>query len=130
MTRPRLQRAALAALLTLAGCGAPPWKPTPLDVPLDERGGASPAPASSRFDEPPVIPSPVPRVLPVQPEIGAGSSAREPFLYQPGPTAPMPPARPLGPRYNGPITGYGPGGMGYPPGAPPNPPYFPGGIPH
>jgi hypothetical protein len=28
----------------------------------------------------------------------------------------------------GPVTGYGPGGMAQPPGAPPNPPYPPGGL--
>ena len=32
------------------------------------------------------------------------------------------------PPYTGPITGYGPGGMAQPPGAPPNPPYPLGGI--
>jgi hypothetical protein len=28
----------------------------------------------------------------------------------------------------GPVTGFGPGGMAQPPGAPPNPPYAPGGL--
>ena len=30
----------------------------------------------------------------------------------------------------GPVTGYGPGGMAQPPGAPPNPPYPLGGLTH
>jgi hypothetical protein len=34
------------------------------------------------------------------------------------------------PPYSGPITGYGPGGLAQPPGAPPNPPYPPAGLMH
>ena len=122
------RRAVLVMTLLLAGCGAPPWKPAPFDPAAELRGGAAPA-ADAQREAPRIIPTPVPQVLPVQPQIGAGSSEREPFLYQSGPTAPTP-APVVTPRYQGPITGYGPGGMGYPPGAPPNPPYYPGGVPH
>jgi hypothetical protein len=49
--------------------------------------------------------------------------------------APVPePGRSAGPfytpPYSGPVTGYGPGGMAQPPGAPPNPPYPLGGLMH
>ncbi|HYM02611.1 MAG TPA: hypothetical protein VET85_06665 [Stellaceae bacterium] len=44
---------------------------------------------------------------------------------------PSPVATPLPYAPNlGPVTGYGTGGMALPPGAPPNPPYPPGGLLH
>ena len=76
---------------------------------------------------PPIVPNEGPPGVPeVQPHLGAGSPSYQPYLYSPGPTAQS--GAPSTYAYHGPITGYGPGGMGYPPGAPPNPPYFYGGA--
>ena len=66
----------------------------------------------------------------MQPQIGAGSPDRQPYLYEPPPAPSPPPVPALQSPYQGPITGYGPGGMAYPPGALPNPPYFSGGVKH
>jgi hypothetical protein len=57
----------------------------------------------------------------VAPPIPGGPVGRAPYLYAPGATAPsggygLPPNP-------GPVTGYGPGGLAQPPGAPPNPPF-------
>jgi hypothetical protein len=115
---------AAAALLALAACGRatqPPPRPAVIAVPPV----SVPAPDATTNEAPPLIPTPVPGVPPAQ----AQTPSRTPYVYQPGATIPALPAPSLGSPYQGPITGYGPGGMGYPPGARPNPPYFFGGAP-
>ena len=111
----------------LAGCVDPP---TPLRPPAAFSVGPSgPVPLDGAGSVPTAAPilTPLPGFPQLQPEIGAGSPTRQPYNYEPGSTvAPIP-----APAYRppGPITGYGPGGMAYPPGAAPNPPYFYGGVP-
>jgi len=118
---------AAALFLPLLGCAAsetPPRPPAWAAAPAVAPPEAKSAPASDA----PAIPAPQ-REPQLQPEIGAGAPSYQPYLYRPGATAPMTaPGATLGFQYNGPITGYGPGGMAYPPGAPPNPPYFYGGT--
>jgi hypothetical protein len=103
-------------------------------------------PVACRPDRPPVPPPPMPASVPslaptaqlqptvsevsLLPEVPRFQSAQlpPPTVYTPGPTAPsIPYAPPLG---SSPVTGYGVGGMQQPPGAPPNPPYSPGGLLH
>jgi hypothetical protein len=69
--------------------------------------------------QPSLIPHPeVPQVAPL-PE--GSAETRAPFLYRPGPAAR---AGTYGlPMNPGPVTGYGPGGLAQPPGAPSNPPF-------
>ncbi|HXQ52940.1 MAG TPA: hypothetical protein VN802_17755 [Stellaceae bacterium] len=108
--------AAVIAALFLCGAGAPTDNAAPPSPPLDQRDILP-------GTEPPLDHSPEP------PRI---SPARLP------PPAPMP--APLiqaapAPNYapglpSGPVTNYGTGGMQAPPGAPPNPPYPPGGLMH
>ncbi len=113
----------LFVALALVACGPPPRPPPPEFVippgpppqPSVTPAGAAPAPA---------FPNPHPEVqlfLPGHPEdVGRGPApvprpaASEPFY-----------AAPSNP---GPVTGYGPGGMASPPGAPLNPPYPAGGL--
>jgi len=69
--------------------------------------------------EPMAIPTPVPDVPPVRSSsfgggLGSSPAPTAPY-YAPGPNA-------------GPVTGYGPGGMGIAPGSPANPPYGGGGL--
>ena len=85
------------------------WGPT---------GGTMVGPPASR-DPPPTL-IPVPEVPPVLPPIEGSPPTRQPYLYSPGPTAPSFSGHPLNP---GPVTGYGPGGLAQPPGAPSNPPF-------
>jgi hypothetical protein len=118
---------AAAALLALAACGRatqPPSRPAAVAGP-PVSAPAPAAPDATTNEAPPLIPTPVPGVPPPQ----AQTPAKPPFVYQPGATIPALPAPSLASPYQGPITGYGPGGMGYPPGARPNPPYFFGGAP-
>jgi len=69
--------------------------------------------------EPMALPTPVPDVPSVRPSAPVSGLANAP--------APMPPR--YAPAANvGPVTGYGPGGMGVMPGAPANPPYSSGGF--
>jgi hypothetical protein len=115
------------ALLLLAGCGARERPPPPYFV-------IPPGPApQSDAAVPPRLPPPS------RSTISAPNPAVQIFLpghpedVQRGP-APVP--RPGGntepfyaaPPNLGPVTGYGPGGMAQPPGAPPNPPYPAGGL--
>lgn len=69
--------------------------------------------------EPMALPTPVPDVPSVRPSAPVDGLANTP--------APMSPY--YAPAANvGPVTGYGPGGMGAMPGAPANPPYSSGGF--
>jgi hypothetical protein len=82
-------------------------------------GGPSSAMTSYSSSAPVIIP--VPEVPSVAPPIEGSPQTRQPYLYQPGPAAP---AGGFGlPTNPGPVTGYGPGGLAQPPGAPPNPPF-------
>ena len=113
------QTAIGAILLLLVACqpDRPPVPPPPMPaaVPSSARI-AEPQPA---FSEVPLLPG-VPRFQSAQ--------LPPPTVYTPGPTAPtIPYVPPLG---SSPVTGFGVGGMQQPPGAPPNPPYPPGGLLH
>jgi hypothetical protein len=119
--RRALRALALVAGLLLAGCGSSERPPPPYFV-------IPPGPASPAGDAPPGdqggLPGPV--IVP-SPEVQRFLPAPGPDEFMRGP-APVPePSRSAGPYYtppaSGPITGYGPGGMAQPPGAPPNPPY-------
>jgi hypothetical protein len=69
--------------------------------------------------EPMALPTPVPDVPSVRPSASVRGLA----------SAPAPASPHYAPAPNvGPVTGYGPGGMGAVPGAPANPPYSPGGL--
>ena len=82
-------------------------------------GGPQPAALSSSGTAPVIIP--VPEVPTVAPPIEGSPQTRQPYLYRPGPAAP---SAGFGlPTNPGPVTGYGPGGLAQPPGAPPNPPF-------
>ena len=119
--------AILLLAAALAGCVDPP---TPLRPPTDLAvGPAGPAPfdGAQRGATNPRLVAPLPEFPQLQPEIGAGSGTRVPYVYQPGTSVPAIPA-PVAPP-SSPITGYGLGGMGYAPGSAPNPPYFYGGVP-
>ena len=115
----RMSGAILLSAMALAACGerqeAPPFFAIPPATPVQAR--AEPAGVAPLV---PMTPSPNPEVqefLQGHPEdVGRGpapvprpSAATQPFYTQP-------------PNV-GPVTGYGPGGMVLPPGAPPNPPY-------
>ena len=116
-----MRRALVLAMgLLLAGCGPSERPPPPFFVIPPAPAPSTEAPTATHGGLPgPVIhPSPeVQRFLP-------GPSPEE---LGRGP-APVPEAsRSAGPYYTpqptSPVTGYGPGGMAQPPGAPPNPPY-------
>jgi hypothetical protein len=115
----RMSGAILLSAMALAACGerqeAPPFFAIPQATAVQSR--AEPAGVAPLV---PMTPSPNPEVqefLQGHPEdVGRGpapvprpSAATQPFYTQP-------------PNV-GPVTGYGPGGMVLPPGAPPNPPY-------
>jgi len=75
--------------------------------------------ADVEIGQPMAIPTPVPGVPSVHPSAPVGGLA----------SAPAPAAPHYAPAPNlGPVTGYGPGGMGAMPGAPANPPYSSGGF--
>jgi hypothetical protein len=68
----------------------------------------------------------------IQPQYQAGGGSGQSFLYQPGATAQANAgtrsfAGPSAGSMQGPVTGYGAGGMARAPGTAPNPPYFRGG---
>lgn len=111
--------------LLLAGCGPSERAPPPYFVIPPGPTAESGAPAPRAPGHGPSIPAPNPEIQRFLP----GPSAED---IQRGP-APVPrpspaPGPTYTPPYNGPITGYGPGGMAQPPGAPPNPPYPRGGL--
>lgn len=121
-------RSALVPLMALAAAGCePPARPPPpyfVIPPGPAAPAKSEAPAGDRLAVRPLLNQSNPDVqyfLPSHP----GDIERGPTpVPQPGPSAgPF-----YTPPYSGPITGYGPGGMAQPPGAPPNPPYPLGGI--
>ena len=69
----------------------------------------------------------------IQPQYRPGAAASQPFVYQPGPTASSNGgarsfASPSGDSMQGPVTGYGAGGLAHAPGTVSNPPYFRGGA--
>ena len=82
--------------------------------------------AASSDAQPAVLPTPVPDVPPAKPPVYPYNSS--PSAPRPSTTAPAPAGQFAPPPNNGPVTGYGPGGMGTPPGAPANPPYSFGGL--
>jgi hypothetical protein len=108
---------ALIALL-LFGCGAAPPDPPPV---------AEEAPAAASE----TAPQPVVRDGVVFPDLPPGAAPSRETVSPLPPRPPVyqlaPPTVPLGQigaaPNPGPITGYGPGGMGHIPGSPPNPPY-------
>ncbi len=77
--------------------------------------------------EPPVlggVPALAPPRLGVPPSLSPFTSRQTPEPSAPPPSYAAPaPGQFGGPPNNGPVTGYGPGGMQPLPGAPPNPPY-------
>jgi hypothetical protein len=110
--------------LLLAAC-----RPPPLDPPAVTRwtpaGGAT-VPAA--LIEPPPLPSPFPEVLPAAPNRVPAPAWAPPTSTAPQPAARLPDAAFSQPFTNGPITGYGPGGMAHEPGTPSNPPWHYGGT--
>jgi hypothetical protein len=82
--------------------------------------------AASSGGQPGVLPTPVP-------DVPSAKSGVYPYNSPPSTpssssTAPTPAGQFAPPPNRGPVTGYGPGGMGTPPGAPANPPYSFGGV--
>jgi hypothetical protein len=64
----------------------------------------------------------------IQPNFQPGAGSSQPFVHEPGPTPQTnQTARPFSSApqgaMQGPVTGYGAGGMARAPGVPPNPPY-------
>jgi hypothetical protein len=118
-----------AVALLAAGCSAP--QSAPLASPswftngvFQGSGSVGPggpsSAALSATNTPPVI-IPVPEVPTVAPPIEGSPQTRQPYLYRPGSAAP---SGGFGlPTNPGPVTGYGPGGLAQPPGAPSNPPF-------
>lgn len=81
---------------------------------------------ASSGGEPGALPTPVPDVPPAKPSAYPyNSPASKP---SPSATAPAPSGQYAPPPNRGPVTGYGPGGMGTAPGSPANPPYSFGGV--
>jgi hypothetical protein len=121
----RVGGGALLSAILLAACGehqeAPPYFAIPPATPVQARA----VPATETPLYVPMTPSPNPEVqqyLPSRPEdFGRGPAP------VPRPGAPTQPFYAQPPNL-GPVTGFGPGGMALPPGAPPNPPYPPGGL--
>lgn len=122
----RASDAILFSAILLAACGtsrpeSPPYFAIPPATPVEARA----TPATETQPLVPMTPSPNPEVqqfLPSHPEdFGRGAAA------VPRPSAPTQPFYAQPPNL-GPVTGYGPGGMGQPPGAPQNPPYPVGGL--
>lgn len=120
----RMGSAILLSTMVLAACGehqeAPPYFAIPPVTAVQSRA------------EPAEVPPPVPMTPSPNPEVQQFLQGR-PEDIERGP-APVPrPSAATQPFYAppanvGPVTGYGPGGMALPPGAPPNPPYPPGGL--
>ena len=120
-------RGRLALLLTsvVAACGPSARPPPPYFV--IPAAAAPPAATAAPAEGAPAV-RPVTRD---NPELQYFLPSR-PDEVQRAPAAVPEPSRSAGPfytpPYSGPITGYGPGGMAQPPGAPPNPPYPPSGL--
>ncbi len=116
---------AMAMGMFLTGCGAPGRAPPHYFVipPGPTAAGGSPAPADAPLRTLP--PTPNPEVQQFLPGPSPEELGRAPApVQEPGRSAtPF-----YTPPYSGPVTGYGPGGMAQPPGAPPNPPDPPGGL--
>src|SRR5436853_327655 len=116
MARSRIAAVA-AALLLLAGCGSPRQENAqPSSAPISP---ATTAKSPAGADPPANIP--FLEVPPAPPLLQSTPLSREPFVYRPAPTAP--PGSFGLPANPGPVTGYGPGGLAKPPGAPSNPPF-------
>ena len=123
-----MRRLALVLLsgLLLACCG-PRERPPPPDIVIPA------APQSAKREAPRGdhggLPGPV--IIPY-PEVQRFLPGPSPEELQRGPAPvpqPSPSAAPIyTPPPSGPVTGYGPGGLAQPPGAPPNPPYPAGGL--
>jgi hypothetical protein len=125
---------AIAIALAVTGCGTAPQDPpqeqkiaqptaaprttTTPPTPTGAAGSASVDPPAS--DDPPSI-IPVPGVPTVAPPIQGSPQTRQPYVYSPGPSPPT--SQYSQPLNRGPVTGYGPGGLAQPPGAPSNPPF-------
>jgi hypothetical protein len=63
----------------------------------------------------------------IQPQYEPGTGSSQSFVYHPGATsAPSQPSGSLASPQQGPVTGYGAGGMVHAPGTAVNPPYFRG----
>jgi hypothetical protein len=114
----------LMAVLLLAGCGTAERPPPPYfeipPGPAATHNGTAPADTGLASSDRRLTPSSNPSVqyfLPSHPE-DVGRSP-DPVSRPNAATQPLYPATPN----LGPVTGYGPGGMAQPPGAPPNPPY-------
>lgn len=121
--RPQIAMLGLIALL-LASCGPPERPPPPyFAIPKGPPPVANAAvPEGAPGVAPVIVPNPsVQYFLPSHPEdLGRGPEpVPRPAAASPFYSAPINP---------GPITGYGPGGMAQPPGAPLNPPYPAGGL--
>jgi hypothetical protein len=111
---------AAAVIALSAGCSTAPLQLPQLTTPLTTQSAQSSATGPVAGSDRPVIIQ-VPEVLPVLPPIEGSPETRQPYVYSPGPTAPSPQfGHPLN---SGPVTGYGPGGLAQPPGAPSNPPF-------
>jgi hypothetical protein len=136
--------APLVLLLGLLGCGPPQPQPIipPPYVPVP--GAAPEAQATPEFpsDTPQQIEAPPPGLSAPPPDMRPYTRS-SPSLPPSAPTPLPPPANPaifpsptpppggFAPGLPaGPVTGYGAGGMQQMPGAPPNPPYPPGGLMH
>ena len=134
-------RSALVLLLGLVACGPP--QPQPIIPPPYVPHAAPDVQAT------PVFPSDIPQQAEPPPGMNPPPPDMRPFtrsspsLPPPFPTLLPPPANPaifpsptpppggFAPGLpTGPVTGYGVGGMQQMPGAPPNPPYPPGGLMH
>lgn len=122
----RWRSALLIMALAVGACEAPAWPPPPnFAIP------AGPTAPAAGKTPPEGAPAARPLVNKGNPEVQYFLPSH-PGDIERGP-APVPePGRSAGPfytpPYSGPITGYGPGGMAQPPGAPPNPPYPVGGV--
>jgi hypothetical protein len=112
----------LVASLLLAGCGSSERPPPPYFV--IPPGPSAAAAGEALSPEHGGLPG---RVIVPSPEVQRFLSGPSPDEFMRGPTPVPQPSRSAGPYYtpqpSGPVTGYGPGGLAQPPGAPPNPPY-------
>jgi predicted small lipoprotein YifL len=137
-----------AILLALTGCGttqpqdAPPQQqiaqpqPAPRQSPAQQNAAQQTGPSATQsaqtsatsgtLVDPPVdnaspLIIPVPGVPSVAPSPVGSPVTRQPYVYSPGPSVPT--TQYSQPLNRGPVTGYGPGGLAQPPGAPSNPPF-------
>ena len=121
----RARGAMVFAVMLLGACAereeAPPYFAIPPATPVQARA----TPAAEELLPVPMTPTP-------NPEVQQFLSSHPEDLER-GPTPVPRPSAPTQPFYAqppnlGPVTGYGPGGMAQPPGAPQNPPYPVGGL--